>query len=145
MSTESNSKLPTLFWIVVVIAVIWNALGVMAYFMEVTMSEEAMAELPAAQQALYAAQPAWVTGAFAIAVFAGLAGSIALALRKGIATPILAVSLVAVVVQMFYIFVMSDTLAVMGTSSAAMPALIIVIGIALLWFSMRSREKHWIA
>lgn len=144
MSTESNSKLPTLFWIVVVIAVIWNALGVMAYFMEVTMSEEAMAELPAAQQALYAAQPAWVTGAFAIAVFAGLAGSIALALRRAIATPILAVSLVAVAVQMFYIFVMSDTLAVMGTSSAAMPALIIVIGIALLWFSMRSREKHWI-
>jgi hypothetical protein len=143
MSNSTNHKLPTHFWIVAIAAVIWNVLGVIAYIMEVTMSEEAMAALPEARQALYAAQPAWVTGAFAIAVFAGLLGSIALALRKSLATPIFVVSLVAVVVQMFYAFVLSNMLDVMGASSAIMPSVIIVIAAALVWFSTRARAKGW--
>lgn len=145
MNTETVRKLPTFFWVVAVVAIIWNALGVMAYVMEVNMSAEAMNALPAAQQALYAAQPAWVTGAFAIAVFAGLAGSIALALRKGVATSIFAVSLVAVAAQMFYLFALSDTLAVMGPASAIMPILIIAIGAILIGFSMHARRRNWIA
>ena len=94
MSNSKNHKLPTLYWIAAIAAVIWNVLGVISYIMEVSMSEEGMVALPEAQQALYAAQPTWVTGAFAIAVFAGLVGSIALALRKSLATPIFVVSLV---------------------------------------------------
>ena len=144
MTINADFKLPTLFWIVAIAAVIWNLLGVMAYVMQVTMSDEALAALPQAQQALYAAQPAWVTGAFAIAVFAGLGGSIALALRKGLATPILAVSLVAAALQMFYFFAMSNTLAVMGAASAIMPSLVIIIGVALVWFSTRAKGKGWI-
>ena len=143
MNNNSNTKLPALFWTVAIAAVIWNVLGVVAYFMEVTMSEQAMAALPEVQQALGAAQPAWVTGAFAIAVFAGLGGSIALALRKGIATAIFVVSLVAVIAQMFYAFAMSNMLSVMGASSAVMPSLIIVIAAALVWFSTRSKAKGW--
>ena len=144
MSNTTNLKPTALFWTVAIAAVIWNILGVMAYVMEVTMTEETLAALPEAQQALYAAQPAWVTGAFAIAVFAGLAGSIALLLRKRIATTIFAVSLVAVIVQMFYAFAMSDMLAVMGPGTAIMPILIIVFAIALVWFSASARGKGWI-
>ena len=143
MNNNSNTKLPALFRTVAIAAVIWNVLGVVAYFMEMTMSEEAMAALPEAQQALYAARPTWVTGAFAIAVFAGLGGSIALALRKGIATTIFFVSLVAVIVQMIYAIILSNMLDVMGASSALMPSVIIVIAAALLWFSTRARTKGW--
>jgi hypothetical protein len=145
MNMSTDRKPTTLFWIVTVVAVIWNAIGVMTYFMQVYMSEEAMAALPEAQQALYSVQPAWVTGAFAIAVFAGLAGSIALAWRSGLATAILVVSLVAVVCQFFYALVLSDMLAVMGPGSAVLPVVIVVIAAALVWFSAQAKSKGWIS
>ena len=144
MSNDTVRKLPALFWSVAIAAMIWNLLGVMAYVMEVMMSEEAMAALAETQQALYAARPAWVTGAFAIAVFAGLGGSIALALRKSLATPIYAVSLAAVIVQMFYLFAMLNTVSVMGAASVVMPSLIIVIAAAMVWFSSRANSNGWI-
>jgi len=143
MNDYSINEPPVMFRVVAVAAVIWNVLGVLAFVMNVAISAEAMAAMPEVQQALYAAQPAWVTGAFAIAVFAGLGGSIALALRKGIATAIFVVSLVAVIAQMFYAFAMSNMLSVMGASSAVMPSLIIIIAAALVWFSTRSKAKGW--
>ena len=143
MNDYSINEPPVMFRVVAVAAVIWNVLGVLAFVMNVAISAEAMAAMPEVQQALYAAQPAWVTGAFAIAVFAGLGGSIALALRKGIATAIFVVSLVAVIAQMFYAFAMSNMLSVMGASSAVMPSLIIIIAAALVWFSIRSKAKGW--
>lgn len=144
MNNDAKQKLPRLFWSIAIAALIWNLLGVLAYVMEVTMSAESMAALPLDQQALYAEQPAWVTGAFAIAVFAGLLGSIALVLRKGIAIPVLSVSLLAVIAQMYYLFAMSDMLRVMGTTSAIMPTAIVVIAAALLWFSSSAKSKGWI-
>jgi hypothetical protein len=144
MNNNINKKLPTSFWIVVAAAVVWSLFGVMAYFTEVTMSEEVKAALPDAQQALYAAQPAWVTGAFAIAVFAGLIGSLLLAVRKCAATAVFVVSLIAVVAQMSYAFFFSDMLAVMGPSSAILPVAIIIIGAALIGYSAGATRKGWI-
>jgi hypothetical protein len=143
MNKNTSRSAPALFWAVAIAAVIWNLLGVVAYLMEVTMSEEAMAALPEAQQALYAAQPSWVTGAFAIAVFSGLGGSIALAFRRSFATAVLSASLIAVGLQMFYVFALSNTVAVMGLNSAILPSLVISIGAALVWFSLRARKKGW--
>ncbi len=143
MNDYSINEPPVMFRVVAVAAVIWNVLGVLAFVMNVAISAEAMAAMPEAQQALYAAQPAWVTGAFAIAVFAGTGGSIALALRKGIATAFFVVSLAAVIAQTFYAFAMSNMLSVMGASSAVMPSLIIIIAAALVWFSTRSKAKGW--
>lgn len=143
MENITKTKVPALFWIIAIVAVMWNLVGVMAYVMQVTMTDEAMAALPEAEQALYAAQPAWVTGAFAIAVFAGLCGSVALALRSGLATTIFAVSLVAVIVQMIYVFALSDMLEVMGATGAVLPSSVAVIATALLWFSTYARDKRW--
>lgn len=144
MSIDTSNKMPKLFWTVAIAALVWNALGVMAYIMDVTMSEDAMAALPLEQQALYSVQPSWVTAAFAIAVFAGLAGSIALVMRKSIATTIFAVSLAAVIAQMYYAFGMSDMIEIMGASSAIMPSAIIVVAAALVWFSTSAKGKGWI-
>jgi hypothetical protein len=78
----TNTKPPVWFTIVAVLALIWNAFGVMAYIMQVTMTPEALATLPVAEQALYTNLPAWYTGAFAIAVFGGALASLALVLKK---------------------------------------------------------------
>ena len=69
--SESTNKPSVGFWIIGVIALIWNLMGVFAYITQVNMTDEVIAALPDAERALYENVPAWVTGAFAIAVFGG--------------------------------------------------------------------------
>lgn len=145
MQTSVRSALPRRFRLVAVAAILWNLLGVTAYIMDVTVSEEALAALPAAERALYEGEPAWETAAYAIAVLAGVIGSILLALRKRLAVPVLALSLAAALVQMFYFFALSDALAVLGASSAALPAVILVIGAALVWLSLHAKGRGWLS
>ena len=78
----TSSKVPTSFLVISGVALVWNILGALAYVVQVTMSPEALAQLPEAEQAIYANLPSWVTAAFAIAVWAGVAGSILLLLKK---------------------------------------------------------------
>ena len=47
--TDNASKAPTWFKVVAIIAFIWNLFGVMAYLMQVTMSDETLATLPPKQ------------------------------------------------------------------------------------------------
>lgn len=144
MNVSTSSAVPRWFWVVAIIAIVWNVVGVASYLMEVTTRETSLAALPAAERALYAMQPEWVTGAYAIAVFAGLAGCVLLAMRRALAAPLLALSLAAVLVQMFYVFALSDALTVQGASSAVLPAAIVVIGAVLLWLAMHARRRGWL-
>ena len=82
----SSNKPGIIFWIIAVIALIWNLMGVMAYRAQAYMTDEAKALLPEAEQAMYSDIPAWATAAFAFAVFGGFLGSLALLLRKKWAT-----------------------------------------------------------
>ena len=85
MSGSSNKPEIT-FWIIGIIALIWNILGVVAYLMQAYMTQEDLLALPLEEQALYLDIPAWVTAAFALAVFGGLLGCLLLLLRKKLAT-----------------------------------------------------------
>lgn len=142
--SESMTKLPVWFWVVAGLALAWNLIGVAAYLGDVTMTEEAVADLPEAQQALRAATPGWLTGVYAIAVFAGVAGSIALLLRKGFATPILGVSLAAIVLQMGYVLFGMNAIGLIGANVAIFPAIITAIGAFLVWFSLSAKGKGWL-
>ena len=140
----NDEKLPTWFWVVAVLAVLWNIMGCAAYYMDVTMTPEMLAELPEADQALRAAIPAWITGLYAIAVFVGLAGAITLCLRKKLAIPLYIVSLVAVIVQMGYISFGVNTVEIRGAVSLVFPVVIILLGALQLWFSMHAKGRGWL-
>ena len=79
---EPSSGPPRSFYIIGIAALIWNLIGVMAYVMQVTMSDAAMAALPAEQQAFIQNSPVWVTAAYAIAVNAGALGCVLLLVRQ---------------------------------------------------------------
>ena len=51
------------------VALIWNVLGVINFFMQVNAGT--LAAMPESQRAIIEGRPAWATGAFAIAVFGG--------------------------------------------------------------------------
>jgi hypothetical protein len=144
MSEESASKLPTSFYIISGAALVWNLLGVMAYVMQVTMTQEAMNALPEAERMLLENAPVWATSAFAIAVNGGALGCLLLLLRQTWAFPVLIASLAGVVVQMYHSFFIANAIGVYGPGGMIMPAMILVIAIFLVWYSKGAKEKGWI-
>ena len=106
---------------------------------------EALAELPRAQQDLRAAMPGWVTGAYAIAVFVGLAAAIVLCLQRKLAIALFAVSLAAVVIQMGYVYFGMNAIDVMGAASMTLPVIIIVLGALQLWIATIASGRGWLA
>jgi hypothetical protein len=140
----STNKPKIGFWIIAVIAVIWNLMGVMAYLAEAFMNDEAKALLPEAERALYDNVPAWATAAFAIAVFGGFIASIALLIRKKIAMQLFLISLIGILVQMVYNFFISGAMDVYGPGEMVMPAMVIIIGVFLYMYSKNAITKGWL-
>ena len=128
---------------VAVAALLWNLLGCAAYLSDVMMSPEAVAKLSAAQQAAYAARPAWSVAATAIAVWGGAAGSLGLIMRKSWATPLLIASLVALVVQDASMF-MQNAAAAAGGIAVVMQGLVLLIAIGLVLLARKATAAGWI-
>ena len=146
MATQAESVgVPKWYWAVAVVALLWALAGCFAYVTQVGMSAEDLARLPQAQQDIWNAMPAWVTAAYAVAVWAGLGGAIGLLLRKAWAQPLYLLSLLGIVVQFGWTFFATDIMTTVGPSSAAFPAFILIAGIALVWFAGYSRKRGRIA
>jgi hypothetical protein len=131
--SELDNKPPGLYWAVAVVALIWNLIGVATY-LGMVMSEAGARP----------AVPAWVTGAYAIAVFGGTFGAVGLLLRRAWAVPLFAISLLAVLLQTSY----QVGYMVFGTRPEAtglvLPLLILIIAVYLMWASMSAKKKRWI-
>ena len=139
--TESKIKPTTSFWIIGIIALIWNLMGVFAYLQEAYMTVEDLAALPPDQQALFENIPAWVTGAYAFAVFGGALGCILLLLRKKLANFVFIISFIGIIAQMTYNLLLSKALEVYGPGRMIMPIMVIVIGAFLIWYSKKMESK----
>jgi hypothetical protein len=144
MSEQPIGAAPRSFLIISIVALLWNLFGVMSYIMHVTISPEALAAMPAAERALYETSPAWVTGAFAVAVFAGVAACVALLLKKAWAVPLFLVSLIAVVAQFGHWLFVAESIEVYGMEAIFMPLLVTVIAVFLVWYSRDAKRKGWL-
>ena len=72
--TDQDIKLPVWFWVVGVVALLWNAVGEMAFFSEMNQTPEALAAMSETHRNLYETRPAWAFLGFVAAVFGGLLG-----------------------------------------------------------------------
>ena len=124
--------------------VLWNGIGVAAFFSQLMMTPEMIAQLPEAQQAVYRDIPVWSYAAYALAVFGGLIGSIFLALGKKLALPVLVISLAGVLVQQYYNFVVIDAIGIMGWGIVVMPVIVTVIALLLVIISQRGTRSGWL-
>lgn len=141
--TNSNI-IPKWFFIVAVIAALWNVMGIFAYIATVTISAEDILKMPQAQQDIHNATPAWANGAFAIAVFGGFIGCLLLLVKKSLAIPVLIVSLIAVLTQMYNAFFIMNSFAVFGLGGIIMPIVVIIIAVLLIWLARTAKSNTWI-
>lgn len=139
----NSTKPTTAFWIIAVLALAWNIMGVIAYIGQAYMTDEALALLKESEQAYHNNVPAWVTAAFAIAVFAAALGCIALLMRKKWAKPLFFLSLVAVIAQFIYNFFIQEFDPIEGMDWL-WSVLIIVIAIFLVWYSKKAANNGWL-
>ncbi len=123
---------------------LWNLLGCAAYLADVMLSEEALAAMTEAQQAVYAVRPSWAVAATAIAVWGGALGCVGLILRKRWALPVLVASLVGVIVQDLGLFVLTDAGALAGPSVYGLQGLVFVVSLGLVMFARKAAASRWI-
>ncbi len=137
-------KPPTWFWAVAIIGLIWELFGVASYLYHVTLSADTLQALPEGQRRLMEITPTWVNGAFAIATWSGLAGAIGLVLRRKWAQPLLLVSLLAIVVQFGWVFLVGKAHELIGPSAIGLPAFIFAVGLFLWWFARFASRRGWL-
>ena len=134
-----------LFWIISSMALVWNLMGVFNYLTQAFMTNEVLASLPEDQQLLYEDVPAWVTAAFATAVFSGTLGAILLLLKKKVASNFFILSFVGIIIQMTYCLLISENTNGYGPMGLIMPLMIIAIGGYLIWYSKKAAEHRWLS
>lgn len=142
MSTTKPSKA---FWIISGVALLWNAMGVNQYLQQAYMTDAFKAMYTVEQLEMISSSPSWVIAVFAIAVFGGLLGSLALLLRKKIAIVLFIVSLIGIIAQMYHNLFVIDSVAIYGPGAAIMPIMVIAFALFLLWFSKFSDKKNWLS
>ncbi|MGI9237481.1 MAG: hypothetical protein ACR2QZ_08790 [Woeseiaceae bacterium] len=132
MIEQDNTGTPLSLWLIGGAALIWNLFGMMVYVMTVSATPEQLAQqYSAAEIAFVQSVPTWATSANAIAVTAGVIGSVLLLMRRSQALPVFIVSLLALVVQNLHSFVVTDVVSVFGMVPLYIAATVFVIAIAL--------------
>jgi hypothetical protein len=109
------------------------------------MTDDVLASLPKDQQLLYQDVPAWVTAAFATAVFSGTLGALLLLLKKKIASTFFILSFAGIMVQMTYGLFISENTDSYGPLGLLMPIMIIAVGGYLIWYSKKATEHRWLS
>jgi hypothetical protein len=145
MEESPSIKPPKWFYIVAGVALVWNLMGVIAYLQDAMITEAEIAALPAAEQIFYQDIADWAVSAYAFAVWGGFVGCLLLLLRKKWATPVLIVSLLGVLVQMYHAFFIVDSMAVFGPGELIMPIMVVAISIYLVYFSRQATANDWIS
>ena len=142
-STPKPVKAPTRFWIVSVLALLWNLLGFMAFVAQLVTKPEDMSSDTAFQE-LMKELPSWYFVVFGIAVIFGSLGCVGLLMKAKWALPVFVVSLGGILGQQYYSYFMSNTLEVVGFAGTIFPTIVLLIAISLIFFSRSSIEKGWL-
>ena len=141
MNDENVGGVHWSFWAIGAVALIWNIMGVINFFVQ--MNSDVLAAYRESERAIVEGRPAWATGAFAIAVFGGALGCLLLLLRKSAAYYLFITSLLGVMLTMIHTlgvgidFGLGEILGII-----LMP---LVVAAFLIWYSKWAESKGWIS
>lgn len=138
------TKRPTWFVVVAVLAVLWNLFGLWSFYYHFTATPEVVATWPEVQQRIAEVTPGWIFVPFAIATIGGTLGSLGLLLGRRWATPVLLLSLLAIIVQFGAYYLLTPTWALTGVGGAALPLCIAVVGLLLWLLAGKAAARGWL-
>jgi len=121
------------FWVIAVALLLWNLAGLAAYVVQVSASPASLGD-PVTAEA-FATMPPWAWGAYAVAVWVGTAGAIALLMRRKAAWVLFALSLVGIVVQFSWSIFGFGIVAYKGAEALVFPLLIALIAVFAMFYA----------
>lgn len=134
---DTTVKTPWHLWLVGVIALLFNFIGVFDFVMSMTQGAAYMAGAGMTPEQIehYLGMPAWMTAVWAVGVWGAFLASILLLLRKKPAFITFVVSLAAFLVSLLYTYVLTDGAAVMGPQMAVTSAVITILLLFFIWYA----------
>ena len=136
MNDMIASPAPVWLRAVALLALLWNLFGVYAYL-------QTVGALPGGDPTMSAGtMPTWVTGAFAISVFSGALGSLGLLLLKRWAKLLLLLSLLCLLAQDLWAFVLSEG---RPDKDPILPIVINLVAILLVWLAYTADRRGWLS
>lgn len=140
MNDETAGRVHWSFWAITVIALIWNLMGVINYFVQ--MDPDMLASYRESERAIIEGRPAWATGAFAIAVFGGALGAILLLLRKSAALYLFIASLLGVIVTMIH--ALGAGIEFGAGEIAGIILMPLVVAVLLIGYAKHAASRGWV-
>jgi hypothetical protein len=134
------TKPTPLYWLISIVALFWNFMGIIAYLGQAYISDDALKMLPEENQLYFSNVPAWVTAAFAVAVFGGFLGAIGLIIRKKWAYFLFVISFLALVAQHVYNFFIQNYIEMTG-SQMILPIVTFIVALFLIYFSKQKSQQ----
>lgn len=141
--TRSNAlKTPHHLWWIGALALLWNCAGAFDYVMTETRNSSYMSAFTPEQLAYFNAFPMWAVATWALGVWGGVLGSMLLLMRRRWSVPVFAISLAGMVLTFFYNYVLTNGFDIMGGAGAlAFTGVILVVGVALLFYARALRRR----
>ena len=143
MEEDLYSPRPVAGWFIIaaVASLLFMGLGCISYLMHVFANP---ATMPLDQSAAYDAEPAWVTGAYAVAVWAGLLGAILLIVRRRAAAWLLLLSLIAVLIWLAGLILVTQLRESMSANDLLVALVVAALTWTVYWFARHSRQRGWL-
>jgi len=130
------------FWLIGVVMLIWNVMGVINFFVQ--MNADALASFPESHRAIVEGRPAWATGGFALAVFGGTLGCLLLLIRRSAAYYLFVASLLGVIVTMIHTVGIAGSIIDLNAFEILLMILMpVIVAAFLIWYSKWAESKGW--
>ena len=140
MSKAKTIPIHWSFWLVAAFAIVWNVLGGVNLYVQITASD--LHFMPDWARAVAEARPAWATAAMAIAAFFGVLGGLLLLLKKALAYYVFIVSAIGVFATLSHVIGIDGAGAQQIFESLIMPA---ALSIFFIFFTKMSIKERWIS
>lgn len=143
MSNETVGNVHWSFWLICILALLWNVGGAINYYMQMNM--EFVASLPDTHRAIIEGRPAWATAGFAIGVFGGILGCLLLLFKISISFYVFIVSLIGIIVTMIHtVNVASSKIDFNLVEIVVMILLPVIVAAILIWYTKLAMNKKWV-
>lgn len=141
MDQVTSQPAPGWFTIAAGAALLWELLGL---FLFVSQLQIDPALIDSADRAVLDAAPQWMILAYGVAVISGVIGAVLLLLRRRLAAPLLAVSLVAVVIQDSAYLLAPQLRNLTMSDDLFLPFVILIVCYGIWHFARRARVSGWL-
>jgi hypothetical protein len=136
-----RAKTPMHLWIVGIVSLLWNFMGVFDYLMTKLEADFYLSQFTPEQLEYFTSFPAWFTVFWALGVWGAFVGSIGLLMRKKWALWAFGISFLGLVVSSIYNFGFSEGAEIMGSGGMVFTVVIYLVTIFLLLYTGSQVKK----